>query len=61
MQNDPRFLKWSPTPKRLDQLLDVYRAGKDKQISLLSPPINMKNNQKSDIEKQTKNNSDGSK
>lgn len=61
LQNDAGFLKWGPTPERLDELLDAYRIGKDKEISLLSPPSTPQNNQKSDVEKQEKNNSDSAK
>ena len=38
LQNDSGFLKWGPTPERLDELIDAYKCGKDKEIPILSPP-----------------------
>ena len=50
LQNDAGFLKWGPTPDRVDNLIDSFSPGKqlnsssrsssssDNQVSLLSPP-----------------------
>lgn len=52
LQNDAGFLKWGPTPERLDELIDAYKVGRDKEISILSPPPTPLNNQKPENEKQ---------
>ncbi|CAG2172791.1 unnamed protein product, partial [Oppiella nova] len=51
LQNDSGFLKWGPTPERLDELVDAYKCGRDKDIPILSPPPTPQNNQKSETEK----------
>jgi phosphorylated CTD-interacting factor 1 len=51
LQNDAGFLKWGPTPERLDELMEAYKAGKDKEVPILSPPPTPINNQKLEIEK----------
>lgn len=46
LQNDAGFLRWGPSPDRIEALLDSYKARKgssssaaDKELSLLSPPL----------------------
>lgn len=43
LQNDAGFLRWGPTPDRVDAFLEAYRPGKEapkdqKELTLLSPP-----------------------
>lgn len=40
LQNDAGFLKWGPTPERLDELIESYKVGRDRErdVALLSPP-----------------------
>ncbi|CAG2107767.1 unnamed protein product [Medioppia subpectinata] len=52
LQNDSGFLKWGPTPERLDELIEAYKCGRDKEIPILSPPPTPINHQKSETDKQ---------
>ncbi|XP_054164741.1 mRNA (2'-O-methyladenosine-N(6)-)-methyltransferase-like [Oppia nitens] len=52
LQNDSGFLKWGPTPERVDELIEAYKCGRDKDIPILSPPPTPINNQKSESDKQ---------
>jgi hypothetical protein len=42
LQNDAGFLRWGPTPERVDAFLESFKPGKEmakeKELSLLSPP-----------------------
>lgn len=42
LQNDAGFLRWGPTPDRVEAFLEAYKPGKEipkeKELSLLSPP-----------------------
>ncbi|KAI1297205.1 hypothetical protein HDE_04734 [Halotydeus destructor] len=43
LQNDSGFLRWGPTPDRIDALAESFKLGrevlKEKELSLLSPPL----------------------
>lgn len=48
LQNDAGFLKWGPTPERVDELVESFKIGRDKELPILSPqPMN---NQQKPIE-----------
>lgn len=36
LQNDAGFLKWGPTPERMEQLAEAFEIGKDKEVSSIS-------------------------
>jgi phosphorylated CTD-interacting factor 1 len=42
LQNDAGFLRWGPTPNRIDAFIESYKPGKEaskeKELALLSPP-----------------------
>lgn len=47
LQNDAGFIRWGPTPDRIEALIESFRPGKeiarDRENSLLSPPLTPQN------------------
>lgn len=47
LQNDAGFLRWGPTPDRVEALIESFKPGKEvakeKEFSLLSPPLTPQN------------------
>lgn len=35
LQNDAGFLKWGPTPERVEDLVESFKLGQDKEVCLL--------------------------
>lgn len=43
LQNDAGFLKWGPTPERVEELVESFKLDRDKELSIVSPSFTSTN------------------